>query len=231
MKKNFLVLISLAAAACGGSYGDNAPAVAQVTLSVQSARIEVGETTAASAAATDQNGAAFEGAIGFASDHPEIAAVSPTTGAIFAVAPGTAAITATLGGKSAQQTVTVFTSPIRLNEISSRGDASTGWIELFNPTAADIDLSHWTVTASNVFASFTLPEGTTIPAGGLFVVEETSFPEGLKGADTVHVFSGFGVQVDSFAWTTPVAFGRCPNGTGDFIQSNPVTKGTPNVCA
>jgi hypothetical protein len=105
--------------------------------------------------------------------------VSPTTGAIFAVAAGTAAITATIGGKSAQQTVTVFSSPIRLNEISSRGDASTGWIEL----------------------------------------------------DTVHVFSGFGVQVDSFAWTTPVAFGRCPNGTGDFIQSNPVTKGTPNVCA
>jgi len=81
--------------------------------------------------------------------------------------------------------------------------------------AIAVDLTGWTIT----------PAGSMIPAGGFFVIEEASFPAGLQASDAVHVFSHFGVQVDAFSWTAdPVtSYGRCPDGSGDFVITTALT--------
>src|SRR5688572_18920650 len=61
-----------------------------------------------------------------------------------------------------------------INEVAWAGTAastSAEWIELYNPTAADIDLSNWTiVTADGNPAVITIPSGI-IPANGYFLLE------------------------------------------------------------
>lgn len=106
-------------------------------------------------------------------------------------------------------------------------------MELFNPTTATLDMSGSTLAASDVFQGFVLPAGSTIPAGGHLVVDEARFPLGLRAADVVHFFSRYGVQVDSYLWATnPVAtYGRCPDGSGDFVVTTAATRDAPNACA
>ncbi len=167
-----------------------------VTLAAQS--IEIGQFTRAVAVAFDQNRRPIPtGEVTYESSAPEVAAISPTTGAILGLSSGVTVITATAGSRSAQRTVTVSRAPVRIKEIRSKGDAPGGWVELVNPTDEPVDVAAWTLTATNVSRSVTLPMGTTIPAHGVLVVEETRFPEGLSDADEVHLFSKFGVEVDA----------------------------------
>lgn len=74
--------------------------------------------------------------------------------------------------------------------------------------------------------------GTTIPAGGYYVVEESVLGFGLGGTDSVRLFAAGGAPVDTVSWTghAAVTLGRCPNGTG-AVTANPVsTKGAINSC-
>jgi hypothetical protein len=234
-------IVALAAVVLSVACNDDAPTVAPdptpVLTTVQVALVatvlEVGQASAVTATPLDQNDSLITaGAATFASSAPEVAGVNPATGAIFAIAPGTTQITATIGGKTGTRALTVFKSAIRLNEVKPNGDAPTGWIELVNPSVAPVDLAGWTISAGNVFQSFTLPAGTAIAPGGFLVIDETAFPAGLKSADAVHVFSKFGVQVDSFEWVAdPVrTFGRCPDATGAFAPTTATTRNTANIC-
>jgi hypothetical protein len=158
--------------------------------------------------------------------------VNPVSGEMLAIAPGTAIVSATIDGKVAQLTVAVTKAPILLNEVRPDGDATGGWVELFNPTELDIDVSGWTLTAGDVFQALTLRAGTTIRARDYLAIDETTIPSGLKARDAVHVFSRFGVQVNSFAWTedAPTSYGRCPDGAGAFVITVEDTKGFANGC-
>ena len=220
--------------ACHGDYG-GAPAervLTSVNLTLPLA-MEVGQLDTAAATPLDQYGAPIAGGgVSWSSSRPEIIAVSPTTGAMLAIAPGAAVIRASVDGKTGQRTLSVFASPIRLNEVRPDGDAAGGWVELFNPSEAPIDLSGWTLTNGDVFRTFVLPTGATIPGGGFLIVDEASIPGGLGAADAVHVFSRYGVQVDAFAWATDVntSFGRCPDRMGAFVPTTTATKGATNAC-
>jgi hypothetical protein len=170
------------------------------TLSVTLAApcIEIGQFTRAVAVAFDQNRRPIPtGEVTYESSAPEVAAISPTTGAILGLSPGATVITATVGTRSAQRIVTVSKAPVRIKEIKSKGDAPGGWVELFNPTDEPVDMAAWTLTATNVSRSVTLPVGTTIPPHSVLVVDETRFPEGLSDTDEIHLFSKFGVEVDA----------------------------------
>ena len=170
----------------------------------------------------------------FVSNNPEVASVSPTTGTIFAVAPGTAQIIATIDGRSGQRTITVNRPPaIRINEIKSNGDEPGGWVEFLNTTNVAVDMSGWTLTDQSVFHSELLPDGTTIPAHGYLVVDESTFPLGSVTIDGVHLFSRFGAQVDAYTWTSTPAttLGRCPDGFGDIVVTSASTRGATNTCA
>jgi Big-like domain-containing protein len=166
-----------------------------VTLAAPS--IEIGQFTSAVAVAFDQNGQPIAaGEVTYESSAPEVAAISPTTGAILGLSSGVTVITATAGARSAQRIVTVSKAPVRIKEIRSRGDAPGTMVELVNPTDEPVDMAAWTLIATNVSRSVTLPVGTTIPPHGVLLVDETKFPEGLSAVDEVHLFSKFGVEVD-----------------------------------
>jgi hypothetical protein len=217
---------------CNG-YGYDAPRTpSAVSVSLAASTIEVGQSTTAIAVALDQYGAPIAGVATYSSSAPEVAGVNPTTGEVLAISPGSAEITATIGGTSGRRTITVTMAPIRINEIRPDGDASLGWVELFNPSTSDVDLSGWTLTGADVFQGLILPAGIIIHAGGFRVIDESHFPAGLRAADTFHLFSSFGVQVDSYTWTTNPAtsYGRCTDGAGPFVTTTGTTRGGVNAC-
>jgi hypothetical protein len=209
------------------------PVLTTVRLALGASPIEVGEATTATATALDQFGVPIATAPPtFTSATPQIAGVQPTTGAILAIAPGATEITVTIEGKSDRRTVTVTMAPIRLNEVNPNGDRPGGWVEFVNPTSADVDMSGWTVASGDLWQSFTIPLGATIPAGGYLAVNEGTLPLGLKAADAVHLFSRFGVQVDAYRWSESPAtsYGRCPDGGGPFVTTTAVTRKAANAC-
>jgi hypothetical protein len=168
-----------------------------LAITLPAPSIEIGQFTRAVAVAFDQNAESIlTGEVTYESSAPEVAAISPTTGAILGLSAGATVITATAGSRSVQRMVTVSKAPVRIKEIRSRGDAPGTMVELVNPTDEPVDMTAWTLTATNVSRSLTLPVGTTIPPHGILVVDETKFPEGLSVVDEVHLFSKFGVEVD-----------------------------------
>ncbi len=221
------------AGALGCGYGyDASRSVSAVSLSLAVSTLEVGQTTIAVAIGLDQYGAPIAGDVSYASSAPEVAGIDPRTGAVLAKAAGTTEITATIAGRTARRTLAVTASPIRVNEIRPGGDGSAGWVELFNPSTSDVDLSGWTLTGADVLQALVLPGSITIPAGGFRVIDGSHFPAGLHAADTFHLFSRFGVQVDSFSWTTSpsTSYGRCADGTGPFVTTTGTTRGGLNAC-
>jgi hypothetical protein len=232
-------IAALCAAGCGsdspvapgGSPGDGGAVSVQVT--VADILIFPGQTTTASAVALDASGAPIGGAAAtFASSAPEVAVVNPTTGQIFAVAPGNTDITATVDGVTGRHALTVFQLRIRINEVTP-GPGSSGWVELFNQAGGTADLSGWTLTAGNVFASVVLPPGTVIGGSSYLVIDESRFPDGIAAdGDAVHLFSSYGVQVDSFSWATApsASFARCPDGFGPFRDETRASRGAANPC-
>ncbi|MEP6763339.1 MAG: lamin tail domain-containing protein [Gemmatimonadaceae bacterium] len=214
--------------------GDSAVRVlSSIALTTTSETIELGETTHAISVPQDQFGTVILAAAPvFGSATPDVAIVNPADGRIFGVSAGTATITVTIGAITAQKTIKVVASPIRINEVQSNGNAPGGWVELVNPTNADIDVSGFVLTNSDLFQSVTLPHGTIIRAGKYLMVLESDFPGGLNAIDGVHLFSEFGVQGDSFAWIqrAQTSYARCPNMTGPFAVSAVETFNFSNAC-
>ena len=75
--------------------------------------------------------------------------------------------------------------------------------------------------------------------GGYLVLENTDsggagdFSFGLGNPDEVHLYLPNGVtEVDSYSYTDHAltTYGRCPNGTGAFVDTAASTKGGPNAC-
>jgi hypothetical protein len=222
------------AAGCGAyNYDGPSSVVASVSLAVATNPLEVGQATIATSSARDQYGAPVIGdAPTYSSSAPEIAGVNPVTGAILAVAPGVAEITVTIQGKADRRPVTVIAAAVRINEVRPNGDLPGGWIELFNPTGIDVDLSGWSISGGDVRQSFVIPAGARILARDFLIVSEQTLPVSLKAADAVHLFSRFGVQVDQISWTTdPItSIGRCPDGTGPFVLTTLATRRALNAC-
>jgi hypothetical protein len=229
-----LALVTLAACSNDESLASPTRTLRTVDVTLASSSIEVGQFTEASAVALDQFAEPIPTvALTFSSNKPEVAGVSPTTGKIFAISPGKAEIFATADGRTGSRTITVTSAPaMRVNEVESNGDAPGGWVELFNPTAVAVDISGWTITSGEVVHEILLAAGTTIPARGYLVLDESILPGGLGAADGVHLFSRYGVHVDGFSWTSKATttYGRCANGSGDFVVTDAPTKGAANAC-
>ena len=104
---------------------------------------------------------------------------------------------------------------IVINEInykSESGQDTRDWVELFNTTAADIDVSGWILTDAARLKDFVMPRGTVVPAHGYLVVCENkskfmnvwpeltnvvgNFKFGLKSEGSVQLFDADGNLVD-----------------------------------
>ena len=124
---------------------------------------------------------------------------------------------------------------VKVNEINSNG---TDFIELTNIGADAVDLSGW-VLADNSAKRFLVASGTTVPAGGFvsFQVDDATNPLGgfgLGNGDSARVFLADGTTVvDEHAYPAHAAtsWGRCPDGTGGFVQTDALTPGAANACA
>jgi len=223
-----------ASLACSGyDMGPMARVASAIVVSLSASELETGQPGIATAVVLDQYGAPLDaGPVTWSSNFPEVAVVQPTTGQILAVASGNAQIAATFAGKEGHQTVTVSPPPILVNEVNTNGDSPLGWVELFNPLPEAVDMTGWTITSNDLAHSFSFAPGTTIPSGGHFVVEESSFPSGLNATDGVHLFSRFSIESDGTSWSGGplTTLGRCPDGVGPFHVTLAPSKGATNIC-
>lgn len=231
-----VILLFTAVAFIGGCDSQSAVAPSSTTsvnLSLSDSAIEVGELSSAAAVAVDQSGDTIDvGPVTYASGAQSIAAINPTTGEIFALSTGVTQITATIGTTTAQRTIRVSRFPVVINEITPNGDGPGGWVELFNSTDATVDISGMTIGDLDASRSFDLPQGTTVPSGGFFVIDESSFPGGLGAHDAIHLYSRFGVQIEAHQWleSPATSFGRCPTIAGPFVITIAATRGASNSC-
>lgn len=123
---------------------------------------------------------------------------------------------------------------VRFNEVESNGGSPGDWAELINIGAGPADISGWVFKDNDDTHVYSIPAGTVIPAGGIFVLEEAAFGFGLGANESVRLYTGLtGPLVDSHSWTThaPITYRRCPDGTGPFGNSAVSTKGAANDCA
>ena len=135
-----------------------------------------------------------------------------------------------------------------INEFVTRNDSIGGyrepsggfgdWIELFNTTDREIDLSGANLsdtTAGEELAKWAFPDGVAIAAGGYLIVwaddddEPEKMQEGIHaswrlGSSEAITLSRDGQILDQVVYEdgeANVAFARVPNGTGDFVKQVP----------
>ncbi len=124
---------------------------------------------------------------------------------------------------------------VKINEVESSGGVPGDWAELYNAGATTVDISGLKfLDNDNSHTAYVIPAGTTIAAGGFYVLDEAAFGFGLGSADSARLFGTDGVTlIDSYSWTThaTTTYGRCPDGSGAFVTTISSTKGTANACA
>lgn len=129
-------------------------------------------------------------------------------------------------------------SPVLLNELLASNDAVLAdesgefddWLELYNQTDSEVDLSGWLLSGGPVSAQepFALSAGTSIAAAGYLVVWADDDPEqGALHADfklarigeTLALYDPSGDVADSVTFPeqqTDVSWARQPDGSGDW---------------
>jgi hypothetical protein len=129
-------------------------------------------------------------------------------------------------------TPTPTPAAIRINEVESNGGTPGDWVEFYNSGTTAFDLGGYRFKdGDDAHAFLVVPAGTSVPAGGYYVAEESDFVWGLGTADSARLFAPDGVTlVDSRSWTahSPTTLGVC--GTG-FVVTTSSTKGADNDCS
>jgi len=123
---------------------------------------------------------------------------------------------------------------VKINEVESSGGTPGDWIELFNTGSASVDLSGWSLLDNDdTHTAVPFATGSTIAAGGYFVVEDSTLGFGLGAPDSARLYDAAHTLVDTYSWTqhASTTYGRCPNGTGDFTTTTSSTKGAANDCS
>ena len=128
---------------------------------------------------------------------------------------------------------------ITINEIVASFFGGPDWIELFNGSGEDLDISNWSLWDDQDRDPFIIPAGTIIKAGEYLVVEhdktgETGFLFGLGAEDAVRLFDDGEGLSDSTQWLDGQApegksWGRIPDGEGDFRTLQTPSPGEPNA--
>jgi hypothetical protein len=116
---------------------------------------------------------------------------------------------------------------LRINEIET--DGSPDWVELINTSSQPLDASGFSLTGRANAVGITIPDGTTIAPGAVYVAESSTFK--LKKGDKVSLFADDDVTLlDSYEWGDfhLHTYGRVPNGTGEFVQQAASSKGALN---
>lgn len=93
---------------------------------------------------------------------------------------------------------------VKVNELlpAPQSTFTYEWIELYNPTSSDIDLSGYIIDdiRSGGSAAYTIPSGTVIRANGFFVWRTSNYFNNT--GDTANFVAPDGAIIDSFTYTT-----------------------------
>ncbi len=122
-----------------------------------------------------------------------------------------------------------------INEIlpHSENVAVPQFIELYNHSAASVDISGCILTDDVTTNKFVVPAGTTIPAAGFVSFTQAQFNFTLNGAgETLYFIKPNGSRildaVQFGAQANGVSYGRWPDGANDFYAFTTNTPGTNN---
>ncbi|MCP5097216.1 MAG: hypothetical protein GY943_16840, partial [Chloroflexi bacterium] len=120
---------------------------------------------------------------------------------------------------------------VLINEYVARSSV-TEWVELYNTTASDLDISGHYIDdiASGGGSPKVIPNGTIIVSGGYYVMEFSSFLN--NGGDDVRFLDSSQTALDSTSYTSATdeySWYRTPDGgTWSGTESDTPTKGTTN---
>ena len=110
---------------------------------------------------------------------------------------------------------------VRVNEVLMAPKTGNEWVELYNPTSAQVDVSGFYLddVAGGGGAPKQIPSGTVIPAGGRWVMEFASGFLNNTGAESVRFLSGSGATEavhDSYSWSlSSTQYDKVFHRTGD----------------
>ena len=124
--------------------------------------------------------------------------------------------------------------PIITEIMYKSANNSPDWIEIFNPSRKDIDISQWRISDSDPSHNYLFPDNTTLPAKSFIVVsEDTSAfkiiytqPINLSGnltfgfgkEDMVRLYNNSGALIDSVAYSSAVPWYAVCYGSGPSLE-------------
>ena len=157
---------------------------------------------------------------------------------------------ARIGGSPGADDPVLSVPVIQISEILAHTDPPRiDAVELFNPGVAPVDVGGWYLSDDRSEPrKYRFPDGTRIPAGGYWVVDETRFNAAslgakafrldshgdslwLHSADASGNLTGFSEGVTFGATANGVSLGRLTNSVGElqWWPSSAVTLGAPNA--
>ncbi|HRX57619.1 MAG TPA: lamin tail domain-containing protein [Eubacteriales bacterium] len=159
---------------------------------------------------------------------------------------GAAQYLATLSA-SADESVGVYINefmPSNASTIVGPDGSYCDWIELYNTTGSEVDLSGYGISDSPTQPlKYTLPEGTKISAYGVLMIYCTGrvTPDGSAEVEAPFALAAYSESVvlstpagrilDEYDYTradTDISFARSPDGTGEFTTTAQPTPGYTN---
>ncbi|MFO1498751.1 MAG: lamin tail domain-containing protein [Verrucomicrobiota bacterium] len=150
------------------------------------------------------------------------------------------------GSPAASDAAPTAIPPILVNEALTHTDLpAVDTVELYNPTASDANIGGWFLTDDpSEPRKYRIPAGTTIPANGYILFDETQFNADGSGfalgsmGDAIYLFSGDGANLTGYshgfefeAAINGVTFGRYLTSIGDekFVSQIRPTLKAPNA--
>ena len=145
-----------------------------------------------------------------------------------------------------EEPITDTSKPLVINEVNSQPD---DWIELYNNSDSEIDLSNYEIRDNSDDHRFKIKEGTKLASKSFYVIDnntigqayddttktyiEGKYDIGLGGGDSIRLYNKKEELIDEYSWTShasydgdgaKASYGRYPDGTGSFT----LTKETKN---
>lgn len=139
-------------------------------------------------------------------------------------------LTAPIAAAAASQSDWLVVNEVDTDNTELSGGSDADWVEVYNPTAADIDLGGYTILDAKDKDAYEVPAGTVVAAGGYLVIDEFEF--GLGKSDAIRVFDPVGTLVVEQTWDVAEhgpSIGRRVTADGvEFVHTSEATPGAEN---